>query len=104
MNLNEKYNQYQLLGSEIKIMLIDKIKQHITEKNITKYYLLEDFNDKIDLANYSGDFYEESDIAQALVVIGDRVCVVCECGVYDLEDDLSLSEVEAFFTLIGLTF
>ena len=89
MNLKEKYKQYQLLGSEIKIMLIDKIKQHLTEKNITKY-LLEDFN--------------ESDIAQSLVVMGDRVCVECECGVYDLEDDLSLSEVEAFFTLIGLTF
>lgn len=103
MNLKEKYKQYQLLGSEIKIMLIDKIKQHITEKNITKY-LLKDFNDKIDLANYSGNIYEESDIAQALIVIGDRVCVECECGIYDLEDDLSLSEVEAFFTLIGLTF
>lgn len=105
MNLKEKYNQYKSITNEFRQLLIDTIKtkvsDYINETNKEKM-MLDSCDKRLDLAHYTGDFYEESDIAQALLIVNEKVQVECECGVYDLEEDLDLDEVYALFVLIGL--
>lgn len=104
--LQEKYNQYKTITDELKKLLIDAIKtkvcEHINETHEEKM-MLDSCDNRLDLARYTGDLYEESDIAQALFIVDEKVQVECECDVYDLEDDLDIDEVYALFILIGLS-